>query len=223
MLRDRRDRPQPPGLGRAGEGALQGCAGGGRARGQAAEARQPRPLHARGLREAVREREQLRHDLRRASRGARVRPRRVRGAAGVLRGARDHLLRDRLRLRQRGLPRGARHARVQARVRRPDEHAAPPPRGPDREARDLLHRRRHDGRRPARARHAGLRERPDRRPPVHRGLSGRVERARPRRDRHLSSRSSRRRSSASRATTTGSRWRSPPSCSAPGSSRSTSP
>ena len=65
-------------------------------------------------------------------------------------------------------------------------------------------------------------QRPDRRPPVHRGLSGRVGRARPARDRDLPRASSRRRSSASRATTTGSRWPSPPTCSAPGSSRSTS-
>ena len=49
--------------------------------------------------EAVREREQLRRDLRRAPRGARVRPRRVPRAAGVRARARHHLLRDRLRLR----------------------------------------------------------------------------------------------------------------------------
>ena len=48
-----------------------------RRRGQAAEARQPLALHAGDVQQAVRAREQLRRDLRRAPRGPRVRPRAV--------------------------------------------------------------------------------------------------------------------------------------------------
>ena len=48
-----------------------------RGRRQAPEARQPAPLHARVLRLAVRQREQLRRDIRRASRGARAREERL--------------------------------------------------------------------------------------------------------------------------------------------------
>ena len=83
VLRDRRDRAQPPGQRREGARAVSRGEAGGRARGQAAEARQPRPLHARGVQQAVRQREQLRLDLRRASRVPRVRPQRVPRAAGV--------------------------------------------------------------------------------------------------------------------------------------------
>ena len=63
-------------------------------------------------------------DLRHAPRGARVRPRRVRGAEGVRRRARDHVLLDRVRLHERRVPGRARHAGVQDRLGRPDEHAA---------------------------------------------------------------------------------------------------
>ena len=49
-------------------------------RGQAPEARQPDPLYGRALRRPVRQREQLRRDLRRAPRGARVRPPSARAA-----------------------------------------------------------------------------------------------------------------------------------------------
>ncbi len=66
LLRDRRDRPQPSGLGREGAGAARACEAGGRRRGEAPEARQPTPVHARALRQPLRQREQLRHDLRRA-------------------------------------------------------------------------------------------------------------------------------------------------------------
>ncbi len=47
VLRDRRDRPQPPGLGREGEGDVRGGEALRRARRQAPEARQPLALHAR--------------------------------------------------------------------------------------------------------------------------------------------------------------------------------
>ena len=61
-----------------------------RRRGQAAEARQPLAVHPRDVRPALRQREQLRRHLRRAPRGARVRPGRVRRAAAVRARARHH-------------------------------------------------------------------------------------------------------------------------------------
>ena len=65
---------------------------------------------------------------------------------------RGHLLRDRVRLRERGVAGRARHAGVQDRLRRPDQHAAARVRRRDRQADDPLHRRRHARRRPARVR-----------------------------------------------------------------------
>ena len=101
LLRHRRDRPQPPGLGGEGQAALRRGEGLRRARGQAPEARQPRALHPRDVQQAVRERELLRRDLRGAPRGARVRPRRVRRAAGLRGRDRHDVLRHRVRPRAR--------------------------------------------------------------------------------------------------------------------------
>ena len=153
--------------------------------GQAPEARQRGALHARVLQQAVREREQLRPDLRPPPRGARVRPRRIPGAEGVRGRARGHVLRHRLRLRERRAARRSRPARLQDRLGRPDEHTAAPRRGRDRQADDPLHRRRHARRRAARLRDRRRDQPADRHPPVHRRVSGGVAGARPARDRHL--------------------------------------
>ena len=89
--------------------------------------RDNRSLYTQGvLRQALRERELVRTDVRVAPRGIGVRPRRVRGAARLRAGDRNHVLRDGLRSAQRRLPRRPRHARVQDRVGRPHEHAAAP-------------------------------------------------------------------------------------------------
>ncbi len=155
-----------------------------RRRRQAAEARQPHPLHARAVRRPLRQREQLRRHLRRPPRGAGARSRRLRGAAGVRAGARPRLLRDRVRRAERRPARGARHARLQDRLRRPAQHAAAPARGLARQADDRLDRRRHDrGRRPRRrdgaaAQHPGLPA------AVHRVVPGRRRGAQPAGDRH---------------------------------------
>ena len=90
-------------------------------------------------------------DLRRAPRGARVRRARVRGADRLRGGDRHHVLRHRVRHAERRLPGRARHARLQDRLRRPDQPPAAAPRRGDRQADDHLHRRRDAGRRAARA------------------------------------------------------------------------
>ena len=163
-------------------------------------------------------------DLRRAPRGARVRPRRSTWSCSAYAArARDHVLRDGVRPRQRRLPRRARHAGLQDRVGRPDQHAAAPPRRRDRQA--------DRSSRPAartledvrRALRDGRGDQPaGRAPAVHR-------RAIRRRGRSSTCASSRPTatcsptpSSGSRATTTASPWRSPRTCSARASSRSTS-
>ena len=63
-------------------------------------------------------------DLRRAPRGARVRQGRVPGAEGLRRRDRHHVLRHRVRHPERRLPGRARHAGLQDRLGRPDQHAA---------------------------------------------------------------------------------------------------
>src|SRR5207253_2528083 len=75
VLRHRRDRPQPSGRRRAGEAADRGGEGVRRQRSQDAETVEPRAVHERVLRAAVRQRAQLRTHLRRAPRGARARHR----------------------------------------------------------------------------------------------------------------------------------------------------
>ena len=125
-------------------------------------------------------------------------------------------------MRERRLPRRAGHAGLQDRLGRPDQHAAAAARGRHRQADDPLDRRRDARRRAARLRD-GRRDQPaGRAAPVHGRLPGRVGGARPARDHHLPRPLPRRLSSASPATTTGSRWRSRPTCSARASSRSTS-
>ena len=70
------------------------------------------------LRRAVRQREQLRPDLRRAQGGARARRGRMARAAGLRARARRDALRDRVRPAERRLPGRARRAGVQDRFRR---------------------------------------------------------------------------------------------------------
>ena len=133
-----------------------------------------------------------------------------------------HVLLHRVRHPERRLPRRARHAGVQDRLRRPDQHAAAAARRVGRQADDPLDRRRDARRRPPRLRD-GRRDQPaGRAAPVHGRLSGRVGGARPARHRHLPRPVPEHASSASPATTTASRWRSRRTCSARGSSRSTS-
>ncbi len=182
LLRHRRNRTQPSGIGRNGEAAVRRCQGGGRRRRQAPEARQPLALHARFLRAALRQREQLRRDLWQSPRGARDGRRRVPRAPGLRRRARDRLLLDRVRPPERRFPRGDRRARLQGRLgRHPQRPAAAPPR-PDRQADHPLDRRRPAGRCRARLRDRQRRLGQRRHPPVHGRLPGRLGRARSARD-----------------------------------------
>ena len=109
-------------------------------------------VHAGHVRPALRPREQLRPHVRRAPRGARaLRQGLVRADAP---GARDrhHAVRHHLRPAERGLPRRARRAGLQDRLRRPRQHAAPAPGRLLRQADLPLHGRRDDGGRRARGR-----------------------------------------------------------------------
>ncbi len=116
-------------------------------------------------------------------RGARARARRVPRAAGVRARPGHRALRHGVRLRERGLPRGARRACVQARVRRPEEHATPAPRRLAREAGLPVDRRRHAGGRRARRRDDRADQPAAVRPPVHGRVPGGRGGSQPERDR----------------------------------------
>ena len=141
---------------------------------------------------------------------------RVRGAARVREGARPGVVRDGLRRGERRSARRARPARVQDRLGRPHEHAAAQARRLAREADGRVHRRRDDrGRRPRRR--DGAADQPAALPaPVHGYVSGRRRGAQPRRDHDVPRALPGASSSASPTTRTGSRWRSSPTCSALG-------
>ena len=109
-------------------------------------------------------------------------PRRACRAAGARTRDRHHVLRDRVRLRERRPPRGARRAGVQVRVGRHPQHAAAASRRRVREADDSLDRRRGDGGHRPRGRGDPAAQRPALRPAVHRRLSRRHGRPEPERD-----------------------------------------
>ena len=117
-LRHRRDRPQPPGRPREGEGARPRGARSAESTLSSSRSATTAALHAGVLRLAVRQRAQLRRDLRRAPRGARARPRATGSSSRVL-ARRASRSSRRLRRAERRLPRRARRRRVQVRVRRP--------------------------------------------------------------------------------------------------------
>ena len=144
-----------------------------------------RAVHPRALRQRLRQREQLRPDVRRPPRGARARSRRLCRAAGVRPRARPRVLRDGVRRGERRPALRARRSCVQDRVRRPPQHAAPAPCRCDRQAADRLHRRRDDrGRRSRRRDRDG--DQPAALPAaVHRVLPGLRRGARARRHRHV--------------------------------------
>ena len=155
-------------------------------RGQGAEARQPVALHAGALRRALRQREQLRRDLRGAPRGARARPRtassssaRSPASSGSCSSRRPSTSRAPTSSRSSRCPR-TRSPRATCATLPLLRHVAAL-----RQADGRLDRRRHDrGGRPCRrddpaAQRAALRA------PVHRRLPGERRGAQPRRHHHL--------------------------------------
>ena len=125
LLRDRRDRPQPRRLAREGARAVPRGQGGRRARGQAAEARQPRASTRATLYDKPYDNENsfgaTYGEHREASSSARDEYAELQAYARELgvdffSTAFDHA--------ERRLPRRARHAGLQDRLRRPQEHAA---------------------------------------------------------------------------------------------------
>ncbi len=218
LLRHRRDRPQPPGLG--GDGAQQLFVA---ARDCGVDAvklqkRDNRALFTRSQYEAPYDNENsFGADVRRAPRGARARQRaRTPSYSRCAKELGAGAVRDGLRRGERRSARRARPARVQDRLRRPHEHAAAPTRGRAREADGRVDRRRDDrGRRPRRR--DGAADQPTALPaPVHGHLPGRRRGAQPRRDHDATASATRTSSSASPTIRTGSRWRSSPTCSALG-------
>ena len=127
--------------------------------------------------------------------------------------ARAGLLRHGVRRHERRLPRGARHARIQDRLGRPAQHAAPAPRRRVRQADGRLHGRRHDRGRRSRGRDDPAAQRAALRAPVHGCLPGHRRGARARGDHDATASATRSSSSASPTTRTGSRWRSSRTCS----------
>ena len=101
LLRDRRDRPQPPGLGRDRRRSCSRRPGAAAPTRSSCRSATTARLYTREVYDKPYENENsFGADLRRAPRGARVRPRRVPRAAGVRARARDHVLRDGVRLRR---------------------------------------------------------------------------------------------------------------------------
>ena len=107
--------------------------------------------------------------------------RRVPRAAGARARRRDHVLRDGVRLRERRLPRRARHAGVQVRLGRHPQHSVAPARGRVREADGALHRRRGSRRRRACGRSDPAAQRAALHPAMHGRVSGRHGRPEPQR------------------------------------------